>query len=67
MNVLPKKLTVIASALLLSVALTGVSTMTYAQNTNPNQPVSMVTQWDKTFAQSNNVDHRKVTFQNRYV
>lgn len=40
--------------------------MTYAQNANPNQPVSMVTQWDKTFAQSNNVDHRKVTFQNRY-
>ncbi|MBN3182133.1 alpha/beta hydrolase [Pectobacterium brasiliense] len=66
MNVLPKKLTAIASALLLSVALTGVSTMTYAQNANPNQPVSMVTQWDKTFAQSNNVDHRKVTFQNRY-
>ncbi|WP_224555199.1 alpha/beta hydrolase [Pectobacterium versatile] len=66
MNVLPKKLTAIASALLLSVALTGVSTMTYAQNSNPNEPVSMVTQWDKTFAQSNNVDHRKVTFQNRY-
>nr|WP_269091835.1 alpha/beta hydrolase [Aeromonas media] len=26
----------------------------------------MVTQWDKTFAQSDKVDHRKVTFKNRY-
>lgn len=66
MNVLPKKLTVIASALLLGAVLAGVSTMTYAQDGNPNTPVSMVTQWDKTFAQSNQVDHRKVTFQNRY-
>ncbi|WP_264753340.1 alpha/beta hydrolase [Acinetobacter pragensis] len=40
--------------------------MTMAQNTNPNLPVSMITQWDKTFAQSNQVEHRKVSFQNRY-
>lgn len=26
----------------------------------------MVTTWDKTFAESNKVDHRKVTFENRY-
>ena len=26
----------------------------------------MVTLWDKTFAQSDKVDHRKVTFKNRY-
>ena len=31
MNVLPKKLTAIASALLLGAALTGVSTMSHAQ------------------------------------
>lgn len=66
MNVLPKKLTAIASALLLGAALTGVSTMSDAQTTNPTEPVSMVTQWDKTFAQSDKVDHRKVTFKNRY-
>lgn len=66
MNILPKKLTVIASALLLGTALSGASTMSYAQNANPNTPVSMLAQWDKTFAQSNQVDHRKVTFQNRY-
>ncbi|MCF5850214.1 alpha/beta hydrolase [Aeromonas veronii] len=66
MNVLPKKLTAIASPLLLGAALTGVSTLSHAQTTNPTEPVSMVTQWDKTFTQSDKVDHRKVTFKNRY-
>ncbi|HHQ4476184.1 TPA: alpha/beta hydrolase [Aeromonas veronii] len=66
MNVLPKKLPAIASALLLGAALTGVSTLSHAQTTNPTEPVSMVTEWDKTFAQSDKVDHRKVTFKNRY-
>ncbi len=66
MNVLPKKLSAIASALLLGAALTGVSTMSHAQPADPTAPVSMVTEWDKTFAQSSKVDHRKVTFKNRY-
>ncbi len=66
MRVLPKKMTTIVSAILLSTALTGVSTMTHAENTNPNEPVSMVANWDKTFAQSNKVEHRKVSFKNRY-
>lgn len=66
MNILPKKLTTIASALLLGAALTGTSAMTYAQNINPNEPVSIVAKWDKTFPQSNKVEHRKVTFKNRY-
>ncbi|WP_394294548.1 alpha/beta hydrolase [Aeromonas rivipollensis] len=66
MNVIPKKLTAIASSLLLGAALTGVSTMSHAQTANPTDPVSMVTQWDKTFAQSDNVEHRKVSFKNRY-
>ena len=66
MNVLPKKLSTIASALLLGAALTGASAMSHAQTTDPTEPVSMVTLWDKTFAQSDKVDHRKVTFKNRY-
>ncbi|WP_393937493.1 alpha/beta hydrolase [Aeromonas rivipollensis] len=66
MNVIPKKLTAIASALLLGAALTGASTMSHAQTANPTEPVSMVTQWDKTFAQSDKVEHRKVSFKNRY-
>ncbi len=40
--------------------------MSYAETRNPAAPVSMVTTWDKTFAESNKVDHRKVTFENRY-
>lgn len=66
MNVLPKKLSAIASALLLGAALTGVSAMSHAQSADPTAAVSMVTEWDKTFAQSSKVDHRKVTFKNRY-
>ena len=53
-------------AMLLCASLSGVSTMSYADVTNPNAPISMVEKWDKTFAESNKVDHRKVTFQNRY-
>ncbi|STV72570.1 membrane protein [Klebsiella michiganensis] len=30
------------------------------------RPVSLVEKWDKTFAESAKVTHRKVTFQNRY-
>ncbi len=40
--------------------------MSYADTTNPNAPVSQVEKWDKTFAESTKVDHRKVTFPNRY-
>ncbi len=36
------------------------------KTTHPTEPVSMVTQWDKTFAQSDKVEHRKVSFKNRY-
>ena len=44
--------------------------MTYAAGAtnaqNPNLPVSQVSEWDKTFPQSNKVAHKKVTFKNRY-
>ncbi|VTN23841.1 membrane protein [Klebsiella pneumoniae] len=40
--------------------------MSSAETTNPNAPVSMIEKWDKTFAESSKVDHRKVTFLNRY-
>ncbi|EPF0131853.1 alpha/beta hydrolase [Enterobacter hormaechei] len=53
-------------ALLLCASLSGVTTMSYAETRNPAAPVSMVTTWDKTFARSDKVDHRKVTFENRY-
>jgi fermentation-respiration switch protein FrsA (DUF1100 family) len=66
MTILPKKASIFVTTLALGVALTGVSMTSHAQDINPNEPVSMVAQWDKTFPQSNKVDHRKVTFKNRY-
>ncbi len=53
-------------AMLLFASLSGVTTMSYADSTNPNALVSMIEKWDKTFAESQKVDHRKVSFQNRY-
>ncbi len=66
MTFLTDKCSRLVTSLVLGTALTGASMMSHAQNTNPNEPVSMVTEWDKTFPQSNKVDHRKVTFKNRY-
>lgn len=66
MNAFARKLTDAIPAMLLLASLSGVTTMSHAETNNPNAPVSMVTKWDKTFAESNKVDHRKVTFQNRY-
>ena len=31
-----------------------------------NEALQLVTEWDKTFPKSENVDHRKVVFSNRY-
>ncbi|HDG1673536.1 alpha/beta hydrolase [Kluyvera cryocrescens] len=66
MNVFTRKLTAAIPAMLLCASLSGVTSMSYAETTNPNAPVSMIENWDKTFAQSTRVDHRKVSFQNRY-
>lgn len=66
LNSFLKKPSPLASVLMLGATLAGASTMTYAQISNPYEPVSLVTEWDKTFAQSSIVEHRKVTFKNRY-
>ncbi|MBA7876087.1 MULTISPECIES: alpha/beta hydrolase [Citrobacter] len=66
MTAFTKKLTAAIPAMLLCASLSGVTTMSYANTTNPNAPVSLVETWDKTFAKSTKVNHRKVTFQNRF-
>jgi fermentation-respiration switch protein FrsA (DUF1100 family) len=66
MSTFTRTLKATVPAMLLCASLSGVSTMSYADVINPNAPISMVEKWDKTFAESNKVDHRKVTFQNRY-
>ncbi len=40
--------------------------MSHAQSTDSTDPVSITSQWDKIFPQSSKVEHRKVTFKNRY-
>lgn len=62
-NFTPRKLT---AAMLLCTALSGVTSMSNAAPANPTDPVSVIDKWDKTFALSDKVDHRKVTFQTRY-
>ncbi|MEL2938480.1 alpha/beta hydrolase, partial [Escherichia coli] len=66
MTAFTQKLTAAIPTMLLCVSLSGVTNMSYADTTNPNAPVSQVEKWDKTFAESTKVDHRKVTFPNRY-
>lgn len=66
METFTKKLTTAIPAILLTATLSGVSIMSNAATINPNVPVSMVENWDKTFAHSDKVEHRKVSFTNRY-
>ena len=48
-------------------ALTGcVNNRTNQKTNNQMEPLNMTTEWDKTYPRSEKVDHRKVTFTNRY-
>lgn len=66
MKLIKQHLLPLATSIVLGSAITGASTMSFAENRNPNTPVSMISEWDKTFPQSNKVTHRKVSFQNLY-
>ena len=66
MKVFTRKLAAALPSMLLYASLSGVTTMSYAETTNLNLPVSVTDKWDKTFAESSKVTHRKVTFQTRY-
>lgn len=52
------------SALFIGTSLLGATSMTYA-NTTPTVE-SLVQTWDKKFAKSDKIDHKKVVFKNRY-
>ena len=43
-----------------------IGALTMNQATLADQPLKLSNTWDKTFVQSNKVDHKKVTFKNRY-
>lgn len=66
MNAFTRTLKTAMPAMLLFASLSGVTTMSYADSTHPNAPVSMTDKWDKTFTESQKVEHRKVSFPNRY-
>jgi uncharacterized protein len=57
-------------ALMGSVALLGCrvdqSNLTPTTSTTKETPMQLTQEWDKTFPKSDEVDHQKVTFQNRY-
>ncbi|WP_032093149.1 alpha/beta hydrolase [Necropsobacter rosorum] len=67
------KLKQITTALLLGSTLFGATTMSYAQNSSnatlieiPAQSIQLTQNWDKVFPKSDKVEHRKVTFKNRF-
>ena len=54
----------------LSLAFMGLALTAYSQNNQNivkmNTTLQLTQQWDKTFPKSDKVDHKKVTFKNRY-
>ena len=65
-DTLSRPLRTLTAALIFGVILSGAQTMTHAAPQDPTAPVSIVSEWDKIFPQSDKVTHRKVTFKNRY-
>lgn len=61
---------IIMTAILSAVTMAASSQVDINSNTNttlaPEQKLSLVEEWDKTFHKSDRVDHSKVTFVNRY-
>ncbi|WP_419853267.1 alpha/beta hydrolase, partial [Actinobacillus pleuropneumoniae] len=65
------KLTALSSALLLSSTFIGGNAMANLPQSAimievPTQTVQLTQEWDKIFPKSDKVEHRKVTFKNRY-
>lgn len=59
---------VVALGLLLdgAVGVTQAKGQTNPQNEKGMEKLELTAEWDKVFPQSNRVEHRKVTFRNRY-
>ena len=66
------KIKTLTSAVLISTALFGVNAMantlpvSATQITVPAQNIQLTQEWDKIFPKSTKVEHRKVTFKNRF-
>lgn len=67
-DVMKKICAVVALGLLLNGAagVTQAKGQTNPQNEKGMEKLELTAEWDKVFPQSNRVEHRKVTFRNRY-
>lgn len=69
-TMLKKVIQTTSMAALLAAAITATSLAALPENATtvsvPGQTIQLEQKWDKIFPQSDKVDHRKVTFQNRY-
>lgn len=69
-TMLKKVIQTTSMAALLAAAITATSLAALPDNATtvsvPGQTIQLEQKWDKIFPQSDKVDHRKVTFQNRY-
>ncbi len=61
---------VLFTAVLMGLTLTACITKNKNENQNENSmntTLNLTQKWDKTFPKSDKVDHKKVTFKNRYL
>src|SRR5438477_370607 len=56
----------VASSLAMAVTLESASAQPAHRTSTPSAAMPLTENWDKTFPKSDRVDHRKVTFKNRY-
>ena len=56
----------IFAAVLMGLMLTGCNENKQTTNEDMNTTLQLTQEWDKTFPKSDKVDHKKVTFKNRY-
>ena len=56
----------VLAAVLMGLTLTGCNENKQTTNEDMNTTLQLTQEWDKTFPQSDKVDHKKVTFKNRY-
>lgn len=58
--------TLIATLFICAMALASCTDNNKTINDNDMETLNLTTEWDKTFPKSNNVNHSKITFHNRY-
>ena len=57
---------VLFAAVLMGLTLTACNENKQTTNEDMNTTLQLTQEWDKTFPKSDKVDHKKVTFKNRY-